>query len=109
MKQVVFAIVLGAGAMPALADGFVLGSGRWTCAQAIQVFDTGTGIQKGQLVGWLMGYWTGATFTREKTFVDTVESVGGRKIADATIAECRNAKPETLIYRIADSMIRNTK
>jgi hypothetical protein len=93
----------------AQAEGFVLGAGRWTCEKAVGVMDGDSGIDKGQLVGWVLGTWTSATFNREKTFIDTVEQVGGQKIIVATIAECRKASPETLVYRVVDTMIRNTK
>lgn len=96
-------------AMEAGAEGFVLGAGRWSCADAVQAAQQGSPIQKGQLAGWILGYWTSATFQRETGFIDTVEKVGGQKIYEATIAECTAAPPDTPLYRVADSMIRNTK
>lgn len=93
----------------AFADAFILGSGRWTCEQSISVYKTGTDLQKGQLVGWILGTWTSATFSREKEFIDTVERVGGQKIVESTISVCGNAPPETLVYQIVNRMIRDTK
>ena len=75
----------------------------------IKTYEQGSPVQKGQLVGWLLGYWTAATFQRETAFVDIVENVGGEKIYEATIAECRKAPPNTPLFRVADSMIANTK
>ena len=93
----------------ALADGYVFGAGRWTCAKAIEVYEAGTPLDKGQLVGWILGYWSHATFSREKGFIDTVEKVGGIKIATATVDECRKAPADLMIFKVADGMIANTK
>ncbi len=109
MKRVFLAIGLMFAAPAALADGFVLGSGRWSCKDVIGAYEQGSPIQKGQLAGWLLGYWTAATFQRSDAFVDIVEKAGGQKIYEATVTECRNAPPDTLLFRVADSMIRNTK
>ena len=109
MRKTILAICMIVPGMTALADGFVLGSGRWTCGDVIKVSEQGSPIQKGQLIGWLMGYWSAATFQRETAFVDIVETVGGEKIYTASVDECRKAPPETLLYRVADSMIANTK
>jgi len=109
MKRLLLATAFTLATSAALADGFVIGAGRWTCAKAIEVFERGPDIDKGQLAGWIMGFWSSATFQRETGFVDRVEAVGGMKIANATVAECRKAPPDTMIFRVAQSMIRNTK
>jgi hypothetical protein len=93
----------------ALADGYVMGAGRWPCTEVVRVADQGNSSEIGQLAGWLMGFWTAATFTRETGFIDTVEAAGGRKILDATVAECRKAPGSTLLYKLSRSMIDNTK
>ena len=108
MKRVLAAAILLAGPAPALADGFMMGSGQWTCGQAIGAWN-GTPIQKGQLAGWIMGYWSAATTARESAFVDTVEKVGGLKIVEATLAECQKAGSEAMLYRVTQGMIANTK
>ncbi len=108
-RTLFFALALAALPATVSAQGFVMGSGRWSCADAIRVFDSGTPIDKGQLFGWLMGFWTAATFDRETGFIDRVEAAGGEAIANATIEECRKAPADTLLYRVAQSMIRNTK
>ena len=108
MRHLIAAVVLAGSVAPAWSDGYVMGSGRWTCAQAIQAWE-GKPIDKGQLAGWIMGYWSAATFERETKFVDTVEKVGGLKIVEATLSECRKAPGETLLYKVTRSMIVNTK
>ena len=109
MRARILALGIGLHGTVAVADGYVLGAGRWSCADVIETHEQGSPIRQGQVVGWLLGYWSAATFQRETRFVDIVEQVGGRKIYEANIAECRKAPPETLLYRVADSMIENTK
>lgn len=94
---------------PVHAGGYVLGAGRWPCSKVAQVADSGTKSEVGQLAGWLMGFWSAATFEREEGFIDTVEKAGGRAILEGSVAECRNAPADTLLYAVAQSMIRNTK
>ena len=109
MHKIILALGVSIYATAAAADGFVLGSGRWSCGDVIKASEQGSPLQQGQLAGWLLGYWSAATFQRETAFVDIVENVGGQKIYHATIAECRKAPPDTLLFRVADSMIANTK
>lgn len=90
-------------------DGFVMGAGRWTCAEVIEAADNGDAAANGQAAGWVLGYWSAATFARETGFVDLVEQVGGRTIYQQTVAECRKAPAETMLYRVTKSMISNTK
>ena len=99
----------GLAAAPASADGYVLGAGRWTCAEVTEAVDSGNPSRIGQSVGWVFGTWTAATFRRETGFIDTVEQVGGNAIWERTVAECRNAPPETMLYRVVNAMISNTK
>ena len=108
MRSIIAACLLTASITPVLADGFVMGSGRWTCGQAIQAWQ-GKPIDKGQVAGWILGFWSAATFTRETGFVDTVERAGGLKIIEATLAECSKTSPDTPLYRVAQGMIENTK
>ena len=86
-----------------------MGAGRWTCAEALEAWQNGTPIVKGQLIGWVLGFWSAATFVREEAFVDKVEAAGGEAITRATLAECQKAPPETLLYRVSRSMVQNTK
>jgi len=103
------ALLTGPLAAPASAEGYVMGAGTWACGDVTQVAQAGNDNEVGQLAGWIMGFWSSATFTRETGFVDTVESVGGRGVFDATLAECAKAPPETLLHIVVQSMIRNTK
>ncbi len=91
------------------SDGFIMGAGRWTCADVLQVADSGSPIQKGQLAGWVLGFWSAATLTRETSFVDTVQGAGGERIYVATLDECRKAPGSVLLYRLSREMVRNTK
>ena len=105
MKNLLFVIPLLFPGF-ANADGYVIGAGRWTCAE---VAASSTDASRyGQMAGWVFGYWTAATFTRNTAFVDTVESVGGNAILDATLAECQKAPADTPLYRIVHQMILNT-
>ena len=99
----------GANVSAAQADGYVLGAGRWSCAETIEAIDGGDASLVGQAAGWIMGYWSAATFHRETGFIDIVEQVGGRTVYEKTVEECRKAPPETLLYTVADAMISNTK
>lgn len=91
-----------------IADGYVLGAGRWTCAEVVRVADGGSQSEVGQMAGWLFGFWSAETFGAETAFIDIVENAGERKILDLSIAECRKAPPETLLFRVTQSIIRNT-
>lgn len=93
----------------ASADGFVMGSGRWTCEQVLQVLEKGEPIEQGQFYGWVLGAWSLATLRREEGFIDKVENAGGRKIVEVTIAECKKAPGDTELFKVVDTMIRNTK
>ncbi|MAM60744.1 5'-methylthioadenosine phosphorylase [Maritimibacter sp. UBA3975] len=110
MRRLVPAAFLSlCSALPAQADGFVMGAGRWDCARALEAANSGEGMAYEQLVGWLMGFWSHATFTRETGFVDIVEEVGGLKIFELTMTECQRAPGDTLLYVVSRSMIENTK
>lgn len=109
-KIALLAVMATMGFAPhnAVADSYIIGAGRWSCADAIQVADSGTDSQKGQLGGWVFGYWSAVTTQKPTEFVDIVENAGGERILNLTIQACRDAPPETLIYQITDSLIRNT-
>jgi hypothetical protein len=89
-------------------DGYIMGAGRWTCADALNIVQNGSPSQKGQLAGWILGFWSSATLSRETGFVNTVERVGGEKVYTATLTECQKAPGSTLLYRVASEMIKNT-
>ena len=92
----------------ASADGFILGAGRWTCVEVVAAHESGDMSNVGQALGWLFGYWSAATLNREESFTDIVENAGGRAIYDATVAECRKAPENAMLYQVAQSMIDNT-
>ena len=100
---------LALAAPAAHADGFVMGAGRWSCAEVLAGVDGGDTVLVGQTAGWVLGWWSAATFSRETRFVDIVEAAGGSGIWDRTVAECRTAPPDTLLYLVVTSMISNTK
>ena len=108
MKPIAFAAILASFATSAAADAYIMGSGNWTCEKSIQAWK-GTPIDKGQVAGWILGYWSFATTTRETAFIDTVERVGGLAIIEKTIEECRKARPDTPLHEVANGMIKNTK
>ena len=109
MKHLALAGLLAVTPLSAMADGFVLGSGRWVCGDVMRISQSGTPIEKGQLYGWIFGYWSAATFDRETRFGDIVENVGAEKIANATFGECGKAPPDTPLYKVVQEIIRNTK
>lgn len=89
-------------------DSYIMGAGGWTCAEVIETFQGSDESLKGQLAGWVLGVWTRATTEREKGFTDIVEKVGGLKIYEATLTECRQEPPSTYLYRVVYKMIDNT-
>lgn len=103
------ALGLALPAAPAIADGYIMGAGRWSCAEVVRVVDEGNAALIGQSAGWVLAWWSAATFQRETGFVDIVEQVGGETIWRKTVAECRNAPGDTMLYLVANSMISNTK
>ncbi|MEM1160188.1 MAG: 5'-methylthioadenosine phosphorylase [Pseudomonadota bacterium] len=109
MHKTFFAAAFTFSATAALADSFIMGPGRWTCQQVVAAAEGTDNVQKGQVVGWVLGYWSRSTEGRGDAFVDTVEKVGGRKIFEITVDRCRNSDPETPLFRVARSMVKNTK
>ncbi len=103
------AVLPALAAAPARADQYVMGAGQWNCGEVVRVVDEGTDSELGQLVGWVLGFWSQATYTRDAAFVDTVEKVGGRAIFEATVARCKDATPSTRLHIVAASMVANTK
>ena len=94
---------------PAAADQFIMGAGSWPCGEVTRVAQSGSDSEVGQLAGWVLGFWSYATYERDNTFVNTVETVGGRGVFDATVQECAGADAEVLLHVVARSMAENTK
>ena len=108
MKHLFLAALVAMPMTATAQDGFVMGAGRWTCADVIKTVD---GEQAGdyfQMVGWILGFWSAETFHQEVAFVDKVENAGARAVFDLTIEACRRAEPDTLLFRISQSIIENT-
>ncbi len=92
-----------------IAGGYVLGAGHWPCKEVIRAHEEGPPGEKGELFGWFMGLWSAATFQRETGFADIVANAGGNRIAEATVVEYRRAPADTLLFRVTQSMIDNTR
>ena len=89
-------------------DSYIMGAGRWTCAEALAVAAARDPSETGQLAGWILGVWSRATTEREKAFTEIVERVGGQGIYEASLAECSKAPGSTRLYQVVYSMIDNT-
>ncbi len=107
MKHILAALML-LGPSLASAQGYVMGAGRYTCAEVLAINDGGDPSRVGQLAGWILGYWSSDTFRQNKNFVDIVEQAGGLAILELSIEECRKAPPEALLYQVTQSIINNT-
>ena len=77
------ALFLGAAVLwtdIARADGFVMGAGRWTCPDVVSAWRSGDLSHQGQIAGWVLGYWSQATFIEDTAFVDKVpDFIGFRR------------------------------
>jgi len=105
----VVAVAAACAAAPANADQYNMGAGIWDCGKVISVANGENQSEIGQLVGWILGFWSYATHVNDDAFVDTVEEVGGRSIVDITLARCDEADPETRLHVVAYSMVVNTE
>ncbi len=93
----------------AQADGFILGSGSWTCGQALATVQNGTPLDRGQLIGWIMGFWTAASFEQEDGLAQVLAQSGGQTVANLTINECRQQPANAPIYLVTQGLIENTR
>ena len=91
---------------PGLADGYVMGAGRWTCEKVITVVDEKQANEFYQLAGWILGFWSRESLGREAAFNDMLEKQGGTTIVDFTVATCRKVAPETLVYQLTQDIIK---
>lgn len=92
----------------AAADAYILGAGRWTCANVAELMETGTPAQKYQFFGWILGYWSAITLDKPSDFIDIVENAGGEKIVKLTIQACQDSDPDVLVYQVTENLVRNT-
>ncbi len=109
MKHIFLACLMAVPMTANAQDGFVMGAGRWTCADVTKTADGEKAGDYFQMVGWILGYWSANTFQQEETFVDKVENAGARAIFDLTVEGCRRAPPETLLFSLTQSIIKNTE
>jgi hypothetical protein len=90
-------------------NGFVLGSGQWTCGDVLGVAQNGTPLDRGQMFGWIMGYWSAASFAESDAFIASMQTAGGQSIANITIAECRNQPAAAPLYLVTQGIIANSR
>ncbi len=108
MKSFLLAAVLLAP-LPAFADGFIMGAGRWTCAKVVEVADGEHLGDYFQMGGWIFGFWSRETIDQDSAFIDKIENIGGTKIFDFTVDACRNADPEMLLFQLTQKIIDSSK
>lgn len=94
--------LIGAGA--ARADSYLMGVGQWTCTRMIDTFTNGAPVEKGQAAGWILGFWSAATAYEAPAFTAQLEEVGGARVVQATIRECRN-NPEALVGIVSSALL----
>ena len=100
-----FALAGVIAAQQAAADGYVIGAGRWTCERALSA-SVGRALDKGQVYGWIFGAISQQTFAGDTKFVDTIEQIGGARVAEIVFDECRKAAPDTELYKVVDKVVR---
>jgi len=105
----IFALALAATPIPASADSFIMGAGNWTCGEALRVANEGTESELGQLIGWVLGFWSAMTYDHGAAFTDTIEEVGGRGVFETTLMACSEADENAPLHAISISIVRNTE
>jgi len=103
-----FAFALAAPA-PVAADSYIMGAGNWTCGEVLRVANEGSEAELGQLIGWVLGFWSAMTYDHGEAFTDIVEDVGGRAVFDTTLMACSEADPGAPLHAISISIVRNTE
>lgn len=94
--------------LPAHATGFVMGSGQWTCGDVLAVAQRGNELQRGQLFGWILGYWSAVSFSEEDSFAEVMSEAGGQNIANITIAECGRQPADAPLYLVTQGIVANS-
>lgn len=92
---------------PTFAQGYVMGTGRWTCERARAAFVTQNATDQAQVAGWILGYWSHASLGQNEAFIAQMEKAGGVKIVEITLAECQN-NPNAMLYQVADAIFQNS-
>lgn len=106
-RLIITAATLVATTLPALSEAYVMGSGRWTCERARAAFLTDNAADKGQVAGWILGYWSKSSFDQDTGFLDQLQEVGGIKIVDITLAECQK-NPNAMLFQVTEAILQNT-
>ena len=109
MKKLLLIAALIAPNFAMASDAYILGAGRWSCADLLTANENQDMAKVFQAAGWLMGFWSAETAYRSNTFVNIVEQAGGQAIFNQTLVECGKAPEGTLLYQLAGSMISNTQ
>lgn len=94
--------------VPAQSAGFVMGSGQWTCGDVLTVAQRGTDLQRGQLFGWILGYWSAVSFNEDDSFAQVMSQAGGQNIANVTIAECGRQPTNAPLYLVTQGIVANS-
>ncbi len=108
MKKFLFTCLFLA-ASPALADGYIMGAGRWTCEKVVAVADGEHLGDYFQMAGWILGFWSRETLDQDTPFIDKVEGIGGQKVFQFTVDACRKVAPETPLYVLTRNIIASSK
>ena len=91
------------------ADVYILGAGQWTCGQVLTLVPGGTPLDRGQLIGWIMGYWTAASFEKEDGLAQSLADAGGDAIVNVTLQECAAQPAGTPLFAVTQALIENTR
>lgn len=113
MRSTLRAAALGAALttlplVPAQGAGFVMGSGQWTCGDVLAVAQRGSELQRGQLFGWILGYWSAVSFAEEDSFAEVMSQAGGQGIANVTISECGRQPANAPLYLVTQGLVANS-
>jgi len=106
------AAMLGAAllASPAGASSFVMGYGGNSCGEILKLIESGDKQQTGQIVGWILGYWSAATaLVSDQGFTDKVKTAGAKKILGVTLEQCRQVDPATPLIVVTNKIVKATR
>lgn len=102
------AALIGLSTPKTQAAGFVMGSGQWTCGDVLAVAQRGSDLQRGQMFGWILGYWSAVSFTEDDSFAQVMSEAGGQNIANVTIAECGRQPATAPLYLVTQGIVANS-
>ena len=108
MRSAIFAAALACTPLTAQADDYqVFGYGNNTCESVIAAMQSEDPLQRGQVVGWILGFWSAASATRDAEFRKTMAEAGARQALDATLAQCEK-NPQAQLVAVTVQLIRAT-